>query len=69
MYKNLGWEFMDWFKKHADAVGVIVVIFGSMVWMNGKFNTLEKDMAIMKTVMIMKGILPDVLAKAQVKND
>ena len=59
---------MDFFKKHADAIVTISVIVGSLVWMNGKFNELEKDIAkvdkevsILRTVMIMKNIMPNEL--------
>lgn len=55
---------MDWFKKHVDTAVVLTAILGSMLWMNGKFNDLEKDVVIIKTVMIMKGIMPHELAKA-----
>lgn len=54
---------MDWFKKHVDTAVVLTAILGSMLWMNGKFNDLEKDVVIIKTVMIMKGIMPHELAK------
>ncbi len=30
--------------------------------MNERFNTLDKDMAIVKTVLIMKGLMPSELA-------
>jgi hypothetical protein len=49
---------MEWLKKHVDAVMVIGAIFSSMIWMNGKFNDLEKDMVVMKTVLLMKEIVP-----------
>lgn len=56
----------NFFTKHADSCAVIVTIiitvFGSMMWMNGKFNELEKEIAIMKTVMIMQKIMPTELA-------
>ena len=67
---------MDWFKKHTDTVIVIGAIISSMIWMNSKFNgvdsqfaKLEKDIAIMKTVLIMKGIAgPEVFAaKEEIK--
>jgi len=52
--------------KHADACAVIVTIvvtvFSSMMWMNGKFNELEKELAIVKTVLIMQKIMPTELA-------
>jgi hypothetical protein len=68
---------MDFLKKHADTVAIIGGILTSVLWMNGKFNdvdkkfnemdkkfsTIEKDMAVIKTVLIMKEIMPDKLAK------
>ncbi len=77
---------MDFLKKHADSVSIIITLISSivvcMLWMNSKFNhiderfflvnerfskmqneidnrfsTLEKDIAIVKTAMIMKNIL------------
>lgn len=56
---------MDWFRQHSDAIAVIAAIISSLVWMNGKFNQLEKDIAIIKTVLIMKNIMPDELACTQ----
>ena len=70
---------MEWLKKHSDAVMVIATIISSMLWMNGKFNDVdhrfndieirfkevEKEMAIIKTVLIMKNIMPVELAKAE----
>jgi len=69
---------MDWFKKHTDTVIIIGAIASSILWMNGKFNDvdtkfsdLEKEMAIIKTVLIMKGIMPDAYAykNAEVKTN
>lgn len=63
---------MDWFKKHTDTVIIIGSIIGSMLWMNGKFNDVdkqfanfEKDIAVIKTVLVMKQILPVELAKQE----
>jgi hypothetical protein len=65
---------MEWVKKHADTCVIIASIAGSILWMNGKFNDIEKDIyglktdiAIMKTVLIMKDIMPKELAKAEQK--
>ena len=65
---------MNWFTKHVDAVLVIGAIIASMLWMNTKFNEVdkhftcvEKEIAIMKTVMIMKNIMPSELAKTEVE--
>ena len=62
---------MDWMKKHADTI-VILGSFALCFWnmnekINCKFNAIEKDIAIIKTVLIMKQILPAELAKHEVK--
>ena len=54
---------MDLMKKHVDAVVIIGAILSSMLWMNGKFNDIEKDVAIIKTVLIMKNVMPAELAQ------
>ena len=48
----------EWMKKHVDTVIILGAFAGSMIWMNGKFNTIETDLAVMKTVLIMKNIMP-----------
>jgi hypothetical protein len=53
---------MELIKKHVDTIVILGGILGSILWMNGKFNSLEKDIVIIKTVMIMKGIMPSELA-------
>lgn len=54
---------MDLFKKHVDTVVVLGAILSAMLWMNGKFNELEKELTVIKTVLIMKGIYPNELCK------
>mgnify|MGYP001588606428 CR=1 FL=1 len=54
---------MDWMKKHVDTVIILGAFGASMLWMNGKFNEIEKDIAIMKAVLVMKNIMPSELAK------
>lgn len=56
---------MDWFKKHTDTALILTAIISSMLWMNGKFNEIEKDITIIKTVLIMKNIMPTELAMKQ----
>jgi len=63
---------MDWLKKHSDALMVIASIVTCTAWMNTRFNEIdrrfsevEKDMAIIKTVLIMKNIMPTELAKGE----
>jgi len=61
---------MDWFKKHTDTVIILGGILASVFWMNAQFthiekhfSSIEKEIAIMKTVMVMKNIMPPELAK------
>lgn len=68
---------MDWFKKHVDTAVVIGSILTCMVWMNGRFADVDKELsaikteiAVMKTVLIMKNIYPvELLTKVDNKND
>lgn len=53
---------MEWFKKHTDTVIILGAVAGSILWMNHKFNELEKDIVMIKTVMILKNIMPIELA-------
>lgn len=53
---------MDWIKKHVDTVIILTAFAGSILWMNGKFNDLEKDITMIKTVLILKNIMPLELA-------
>ncbi len=58
---------MEWFKKHTDTVIILTAFAASILWMNGKFNDLEKDITIIKTVLIMKNIMPVELAHVEVQ--
>jgi hypothetical protein len=61
----------DWLNRHADTIVVISALMGCVLWMNGKFNEIdrrfyeiEKDIAVIKTIMTMKNITtPAVLSK------
>jgi hypothetical protein len=60
---------MEWFKKHVDTI-VILGSFALCFWnmnekFNEKFSALEKDITIIKTVLIMKDIMPRELAKKE----
>ncbi len=61
MEKNI--EKGNWIKKHVDTVIILSAFAASLIWMNGKFNDLEKDMAVIKAVLVMKNIMPIELAK------
>jgi hypothetical protein len=43
--KNKEDNHMDWFKKHVDAVLVVSAIVSSVIWMNGRFNQVDKQFA------------------------
>lgn len=65
---------MEWIKKHTDTVIVLGSLITCMLWMNGKFNDidkrfndLEKDIAIVKTILVMKNIMPAELAQKEEK--
>lgn len=53
---------MDVVKKHVDTVIVLGGILASLLWMNGKFNRIENELTMIKTVLILKGIMPNELA-------
>ena len=52
---------MEWLKQHADTL-VILSSFALCFWtLNEKVNQIDKDLAVIKTVLIMKNIMPDQL--------
>jgi hypothetical protein len=53
---------MDTLKKHIDTIIILSAFAAWMLWMNGKLNKIETDMAIIKTVLILKNIMPAELA-------
>lgn len=68
----------NWFKKHSDTMAILGM-FAFGFWtlnekMDAKFETLshqisavEKDVAVIKTVMVMKNIYPTELVKIEEK--
>lgn len=65
---------MDWFKKHVDTVIVLGGILASVLWMNmkfsevdQKFSNVEKEIAVIKTVLIMRNIMPSELSCKEAK--
>ena len=58
---------MEWMKKHVDTVIVLSAILGSVAWMNGKFNDVDRRLVRIETILIVKGIMPDVLALKEQK--
>jgi hypothetical protein len=66
----------NWFKKHVDTAIILGAFGTSVLWMNGKFSDIEKDIAglktevaVVKTVLLMKNILPAELANNECKKD
>jgi type IV secretory pathway VirB2 component (pilin) len=47
---------MNWFKQHTDSLATISIIIACLMWMNSKLNEIQRDLTVIKTVMIMKGI-------------
>jgi hypothetical protein len=70
---------MDTLKKHVDTVIILSAFAASILWMNGKFNDVEKrfsqvdkeiaeinkEISVMKAVMIMKNIMTVELDKSK----
>lgn len=52
----------NWLKQHADTLVILGAFAASLMWMNGKFNDIEKDITVIKTVLVLKNILPTELA-------
>ena len=55
-------------QKYVDIVIILGSVAGSLLWMNGKFNEIEKDLTIIKTVLVMKNIMPLDLATNRIEN-
>jgi hypothetical protein len=60
---------MEWFKKHTDTAFVLGAILSSVMWMNGKFNDIERRfgeienrLTKIETVIYIKGLVSHELA-------
>lgn len=76
-------ENRNWLKKHVDTIVILASFASSVLWMNGKFNDvdkrfmlmekemmyIQKEMAVIKTVLLMKNILPSELAQGNENAD
>jgi hypothetical protein len=56
--KNNKEKNMDWFKKHTDTSIVLGAILTTVLWMNGKFNDIDRRLIKIETILVMKGIMP-----------
>lgn len=59
---------MEWFKKHVDTIVVLGGILSSVLWMNHKFDQVEKDILVIKTVLVMQRIMPSELAQNSINH-
>lgn len=58
-HNNSQWR---WLTQHADTVIILSALAGGFLWMNAKFNAIEFDVNTIKTVLIVKKIMPCELA-------
>jgi len=56
---------ISWLKKHADTLVILGVFAGCFYSLNEKIAAVDKDIAIIKTVLIMKNIMPGEIAKCE----
>lgn len=49
--------------EHVDTIVVLAGILSAVLLMNEKFNEVEKELAMIKTVLVVKGIYPNELCK------
>ncbi len=56
---------MEWFKQHADTIAILTVFFGCFWTLNEKINVMDKDIAIIKTILVMRNIMPNELAQSE----
>ena len=63
-------EKINIFTRHMDTLIIVSSILGAVMWNNMKFNELEKDVAIIKTVLVMKNIYPqELVIKQKIEED
>lgn len=62
----------NFIKKHVDTVVILGAIISSVMWMNGKFNEVHKELhsietrvTNIETVLILKNIYPSELAASK----
>ncbi len=59
----------SWFAKHVDTI-IILGTFATCFWtLNEKIDRIDKDLAVVKTVLIMKNIMPQEMARCEFEHD
>ena len=63
---------MKWFEKHADTVMVLGGILASVMWMNGQFNDVRKEireidkrLSKVETILYVRGLVSHQLAAVE----
>lgn len=57
---------MEWIEKHSDTVLVLGALFTGFLWLNGKFNDLDRRLVRIETILVMNGIMhPDLAAHSK----
>lgn len=52
-----------WVKRHVDTVLVFGTMFGGIIWMNGRFNEMEREVSRIKTILIINKLMPPEMAE------
>jgi hypothetical protein len=53
---------VEWISKHVDTVIVLGALCTGFLWINGKFNDIDRRLVRIETVLIMKDLMPKELA-------
>lgn len=48
----------SWFSKHTDTVIILGAFAATILWINGKFNSIETRLTRIETVLVMQKIMP-----------
>jgi len=60
---------MEWIRKHTDTVIVLGGILGAVLWMNGKFNDVDRRLVKIETIMYIKGFIQSEIASNNLKEN
>lgn len=52
-----------------SSICILATIFSTFLWMNGKFNEIDHDLCMIKTVLLTKGIMPECFANDSLHSD
>lgn len=52
-----------WIKRHVDTVLVMSTLVYGLIWMNGRFNEMEREISRIKTILIINKLMPPEMAE------